>query len=114
MRMVRGIRTTEIMVKKGNKWKSTTMVGTMFAVMMLLSVMPAMGEEGSSSEPHFDRWVEQRDMSNFGRYIPPIEKKVVPNEMSEILYPGFIVKGLVWKWSSRRHTKIKECRRPYL
>ncbi len=96
---------------KGNKWKSATAtataIGAMFVVMLLLSVMPAIGAEGSNSEsPHFDRWVGQRDMSNFSRYSPPIEKKAVPNETSEILYPGLIV------WNSSRI--LKEDISPFL
>jgi len=97
----------EKMKKKGNKRESTTVVGTLFAVMMLVSVcvMPAIAAEGSSSEvagseiPHFGKWAEPRDMSHLNRYIPPIEKKAVPNETSELLYPGLVV------WNSSRIVK---------
>ena len=92
---------------KRNKWKSATAIGTVFVVITLISVcvMSAIAAEGSSSEvtsseqPHFDRWAKPRDMSNFSRYIPPIDKKVVPNETSELLYPGLVV------WNSSRIVK---------
>lgn len=94
------------MKKKGNKRESTTVVA-LFAVMMLVSVcvMPAIAVEGSSSEvtgseiPHFGRWAEPRDMSHLNSYIPPIEKKAVPNETLELLYPGLVV------WNSSRIVK---------
>lgn len=92
---------------KRNKWENATAIGTVFVVITLISmcIIPAIAveesklEANSSEIPHFDRWAEQRDMSHLNRYIPPTDKKAVPNEKLELIYPKLVV------WNSSRIVK---------